>query len=199
MLVFSATMFLNCSPFSTEKELVDYVDPLLGTSSSRWMLFPGPTLPFGMVKLSPDNSELSGLLDSGYEYTTESISGFSHVHSWNMSGFITMPTTGKVKIKPGSKKNPDEGYRSRYTQVNEKASTGYYSVYLDDYDVKAELTTTTRTGFQRYTFPKSNEAHILFDLKIPEESSPKIINAEIVKVSASEITGFVKRNDGKNE
>ena len=191
--IFSATVLFNCSPVSSKKELSDYVNPLLGTSSSRWMLFPGPCLPFGMVKLSPDNMDPTGMLDAGYEYTTNSISGFSNVHSWIMSGFITMPTTGDIKIKPGSEANPDEGYRSRFSHKNEEASVGYYAVYLDDYNIKAELTATTRTGFQRYTFPKSDKAHILFDLKIPEETDVKIVSAEITKVTDTEITGFVKR------
>ena len=189
----TATILFNCSPTSSKKQPVDYVDPFLGTSSSRWMLFPGPTLPFGMVKLSPDNMDPTGMLDAGYEYSTNSITGFSNVHSWLMSGFISMPTTGEIKIKPGSEKNPDEGYRSTFSHENEKASVGYYSVYLDDYDIKAELTTTTRTGFQRYTFPESDNAHILFDLQIPEETDVKIVSAEITKVTDKEITGFVKR------
>ena len=148
-LLVLALLFSNL--YSQQKQPVDYVDPFLGTSSSRWMLYPGPSMPFGMVKLSPDNSEINGMLDAGYEYTTETISGFGHVHSWMMGSFLTMPTTGDIKIKPGFKDKPDEGYRSRYSHVNENASTGYYSVYLDDYKVKAELTATTRTGFQRYT------------------------------------------------
>jgi len=198
-LFFLLVMLLCSNLYSQEKEPVDYVDPLLGTSSSRWMLYPGACMPFGMVKLSPDNSEISGMLDAGYEYTTESISGFGHVHSWMMGSFLTMPTIGSLKTKPGLKSNPDEGYRSRFSHKNEKASPGYYSVYLDDYNVKAELTATTRTGFQRYTFPKNSNAHILFDLQIPEEGRPKIIKAEIVKISDSEIAGFVKRNDAWNE
>lgn len=198
-LIILFVMLLCSYLYSQEKELVDYVDPLLGTSSSRWMLYPGASMPFGMVKLSPDNSEISGMLDAGYEYTTESISGFGHVHSWMMGSFLTMPTTGILKTKPGHKSNPDEGYRSRFSHKNEKASPGYYSVYLDDYDIKAELTATTRTGFQRYIFPKKSNAHILFDLQIPEEGRPKIINAKIEKVNDSEIAGFVKRIDGWNE
>ena len=199
ILILLIAMLLCPKMFSQEKQPVDYVDPFLGTSSSRWMLYPGPSMPFGMVKLSPDNSDISGILDAGYEYTIESITGFGHVHSWMMGSFLTIPTIGKVKIKPGSKVNPDEGYRSRINHDNEKASTGYYSVYLDDYDVKAELTATTRTGFQRYTFPKTSKAHILFDLQIPEEGRPEIISAEIVKVSDREISGFVKRIAGWNE
>ena len=193
------TVIIYSSFFPQQKQPVDYVDPFLGTSSSRWMLYPGPSMPFGMVKLSPDNSELSGMLDAGYEYTTESISGFGHVHSWMMGSFLTMPITGNIKIIPGSKNNPDEGYRSRFSHDHENASIGYYSVYLDDYDIKAELTATTRTGFQRYTFPNTNSAQILFDLQVPEEGRPEIISAEIEKVNDTEIAGFVSRIAGWNE
>ncbi len=199
LMAFIVVFFLSCNSIPTEKQPVDYVDPFLGTSSSRWMLFPGPCLPFGMVKLSPDNMDPTGMLDAGYEYTTESIAGFSNVHSWIMSGFITMPTTGKVKIKSGSEANPEQGYRSKFSHKNENASVGYYSVYLDDYNIKAELTATTRTGFQRYTFPKTSDAHILFDLQIPEETDVKIISAEITKISDTEITGFVKRVHNMND
>ncbi len=199
LITFLTALFLSCNSIPTEKQPIDYVDPFLGTSSSRWMLFPGPCLPFGMVKLSPDNMDPTGMLDAGYEYTTNSISGFSNVHSWIMSGFITMPTTGDIKIKPGSEANPDEGYRSRFSHKNEEASVGYYAVYLDDYNIKAELTATTRTGFQRYTFPKSDKAHILFDLQIPEETDVEIVSAEITKVTDTEIIGFVKRVYNMND
>ena len=181
-----------------DKQPVDYVDPLLGTSSSRWMLFPGPCLPFGMVKLSPDNTDLWSM-DAGYEYGINSISGFGHVHSWMMGSFLIMPTTGDVKILPGTKNDPDAGYRSRFKHKNETASTGYYSVFLDDYKIKAELTATTRAGMQRYTFPKSQKAHILFDLQVPEEDKTQIIKASIHKVSDTEIEGAVQRKMGWNE
>ena len=98
-IVSLAVVLPCCNQHSTEKELADYVNPLLGTSSSRWMLFPGPSLPFGMVKLSPDNTDEGEYkLGAGYEYKINSISGFGHVHSWMMASFITMPTTGEVKI-----------------------------------------------------------------------------------------------------
>ncbi len=197
-IIFLIAMLLCFNLYSQEKQPVDYVDPFSGTSSSRWMLFPGSTVPFGMVKLSPDNTD-DWLMDAGYEYLIESISGFGFIHSWKMGSILTMPTTGKVKIKPGLKNNPDEGYRSRYSHENEKASPGYYSVYLEDYDIKAELTTTTRTGFQRYTFPKTTDAHILFDLEVPEEDLSTIIEASIKKINDSEIAGFVKRKNDWNE
>ncbi|GAB1452690.1 hypothetical protein MASR2M47_27460 [Draconibacterium sp.] len=83
-----------------QKEPVDYVDPFLGTSGNRWMLFPGPTLPFGMVKLSPDNTD-DYAMDAGYEYKNNSVCGFGHVHSWAEGSFLTMPCTGELRIQPG--------------------------------------------------------------------------------------------------
>ncbi|MFV2070000.1 MAG: GH92 family glycosyl hydrolase, partial [Pirellulales bacterium] len=183
---------------AAEKEPADYVDLFLGTSSSRWMLYPGPSMPFGMVKLSPDNTD-AWSMDAGYEYGIESICGFGHVHSWMMGSFLTMPTTGPMKVVPGPKTDPDAGYRSRFSHDNEQASPGYYAVTLDDYGIKAELTATTRTGFQRYTFPKSDEAHIVFDLQIPEEGHPRIVEAFVRKVNEAEIAGSVKRVAGWNE
>ena len=197
-IFFLATLLFNCNSNSTEKELADYVDPLLGTSSSRWMLFPGPCLPFGMVKLSPDNTDEGQYkLGAGYEYKINSISGFGHVHSWMMASFITMPTTGELKILVGTADDPDSGYRSRINNVNTKASAGYYSTLLEDYDINAELTATTRGGFQRYTFPKTESGQILFDFKITEEEPSTIIDAAITKVSDTEIEGYVKREAGQ--
>ena len=180
------------------EEPVDFVDPMLGTSSSRWMLYPGPSLPFGMVKLSPDNTEQSGL-DAGYEYTIESLSGFGHVHSWGMGSFLTMPITGPLRVIPGPQDDPDKGYRSRYRHDRETASPGYYAVTLDDYRIRAELTATTRTGVQRYTFPEAQEAYILFDLKIPEGHRTPLVEGRITRVSATEIEGYAKRKGGWNE
>ena len=171
----------------TDKKPVDYVDPMIGTHNSRWILFPGPTVPFGMVKLSPDNQELGW--KAGYEYDIHNIAGFSHIHSWTMAGLLTMPTVGELKIKPGTEKHPERGYRSTFKHQNEKASAGYYSVLLDDYNIQAELTTTTRTGFQRYTFPENDSARILIDLQIPSEYGFEIFYTEIKKVSDTEIEG----------
>jgi len=197
LLILSAIVVLaSCTKHV--KEPVDYVDPFLGTSSCRWMLFPGATMPFGMVKLSPDNTD-EYLMDAGYEYSINSISGFGHVHSWMMGSFLTMPATGEIKIIPGTKDDPDSGYRSRIDHKNEKASPGYYSVQLDDYNIKAELTATTRGGFQRYTFPDGESGHVLFDLQVPEEGKPTIIEATIKQVNEKEIEGYVSRIAGWNE
>jgi predicted alpha-1,2-mannosidase len=193
-LIFFATM-LGCS---IQNEPVDYVDPFLGTSGNRWMLFPGATMPFGMVKLSPDNTD-DYAMDAGYEYKNNSICGFGHVHSWAMGSFLTMPCTGELRIQPGKFDGPDIGYRSPIDHETEKASPGYYSVLLKKYGIKAELTATTRGGFQKYTFPEGEKGHILFDLQVPEEDKSTILVAAIKKVNDTEIEGFVKRVSGWNE
>ena len=176
------------SLLQAQEKLVDHVDPLMGSHDSRWIMFPGPTLPFGMVKLSPDNQELGW--KAGYEYNLDNLAGFSHIHSWTMAGLMTVPTTGPLKIRPGTEKHPERGYRSRFSHDNETASPGYYSVFLDDYGVKAELTTTMRTGFQRYTFPENDSARILVDLLTPSEYGYEIFYTHIRRVSDTEIEGI---------
>jgi predicted alpha-1,2-mannosidase len=195
ILILSMVVVTSCTK---QKQPVDYVDPFLGTSGNRWMLFPGPCLPFGMVKLSPDNTD-DYAMDAGYEYKNNSICGFGHVHSWAMGSFLTMPGTGKIKIQPGKIDHPEQGYRSRINHNTEKAAPGYYSVLLEDYGIKAELTATTRGGFQRYTFPKGADGHILFDLQVPEEWKPLLVEASVRKVSDREIEGSVHRSSGFND
>ena len=198
----SFALMLSLTPGSSsvllaveKKQPVDWVDPILGTASSRWMLYPGPSMPFSMVKLSPDNQKQSW--KAGYEYTIENIAGFSHIHSWTMAGLLTMPITGKLQIVPGPESDPDKGYRSRFSHNTEVASPGYYAVTLEDYGIRAELTSTTRVGFQRYTFPKADEAYILFDLKFPTEYGFEVLDACIKKVSDMEISGYSKQQAGR--
>jgi predicted alpha-1,2-mannosidase len=170
------------------KRPIDYVDPFLGTVNSRWMQNPGPSMPYGMVQLSPDNQDQGW--KAGYDYNVNSITGFSHIHSWTMSGLLAMPTTGELKINPGTEKNPSSGYRSTFKKENEVSKVGYYSVFLDDYKVKAELTSTTRVGVHRYTFPKNYRSRILFDLLIDAEYGYELKNAVITKVSDTELMGY---------
>ncbi len=182
-----------------ERTPADWVDPLIGTSTSRWMLYPGSSLPFGMVKLSPDNQghdPARRLWKAGYEYTVENIMGFSHVHAWTMGGLLTMPVTGPRRIDPGPENDPDAGYRSRFDHARETASPGYYAVTLDDYGIRAELTCTTRAGFQRYTYPASGERRILFDLLFPTEYGKKVLDAAITRAGDREIEGYAKMQAG---
>lgn len=167
----------------------DYVDTKMGTGHSRWMIAPGPWMPFSMVKLSPDNQNPSW--QGGYEPVFESIGTFSHIHEWTMAGLGTMPTNGPLQVEVGDEKDADSGYRSRINKETEKAPIGYYSVDLTDYDIHAELTSTTRCGFQRYTFPKDRDgSRVLLDLVIPAEYSYNCLDAYIKKTSDYRIEGY---------
>ena len=167
----------------------DYVDQFMGTSGSRWMITPGPRMPMPMVQLSPNNE--GWVWKSGYEYQIESLSGFNHTQEWTMAGFLMMPTVGVLQTQPGSESNPDLGYRSRINKKTEKARIGKYSVDLTDYKIHVDLTSTVRSGFQRYIFPKSEVAHVLIDAFPPAEYAYENIETEIKQISSTKIEGFV--------
>src|SRR5690606_16851893 len=173
-------LFLNCSlTLFSQENLLKFVNPLIGTEKMRHT-YPGATAPFGAVQLSPDTDTISYELDgkynpdvykycAGYRYEDETIVGFSHTHfsgtgHSDLGDFLVMPTVGELKMNPGTAQNPESGFRSRFSHEEEFASPGYYSVKLKDYNIKAELTATTRVGVHRYTFPKSDQSHIILDL-----------------------------------
>ena len=170
----------------------DYVDTKMGTAHSRWMIAPGPWMPFSMVKLSPDNQNAGW--QAGYDPIFETIGGFSHIHEWTLAGLSIMPTNGELKINVGDEKNPDEGYRSRINKETEEAPIGYYKADLTDYNITAELSATTRCGFQRYTFPKDKQgSRVLIDLQNPAEYRYNLEEVKIEKVSPTRIEGFSKQ------
>ena len=181
---------------------VDYVNPFIGTDFFGHT-FPGASLPFAMVHLSPDIGTKGWTYCAGYIYSESSIIGFSHTH-WSGVGMVNggevllMPTVGdKLQVIPGSLKNPDEGYRSRFDHANESASPGYYSVLLKDYNVNVELTSTQRAGFHRYTFPEANNARIILDLghQIGDMSSGE--NSELKIIDNHRIEGAKSAGLGK--
>lgn len=150
----------------------DYVNPFIGTGGEGHT-YPGATVPFGMVQLSPetDAPPFRGGFRycAGYQYGDTSILGFAHTHfsgtgHSDMGDVLLMPTVGPLQLDPGTKENPDAGYRSRFSHDEESASPGYYSVVLKDSNIKAELTATNRVGVHKYTFPQSDSAHIILDL-----------------------------------
>ncbi|MFY0653191.1 MAG: GH92 family glycosyl hydrolase [Cyclobacteriaceae bacterium] len=162
---------------------VDLVNPFVDAANSRWFFFSSATRPFGMVNLSPDMG-LGGAWDSGYRYNQDTIRFFSHIHAWQLSGVPVLPATGKFKGHLGP-----HAYGSKYSHENESASAGYHSVVLEDYGIKAELTSTTRVGFHRYTFPKSDLSSILLDLNT--ELGPSGTDAGYVKkLSNTKIEGY---------
>lgn len=187
--------------FGQTKQPVDYADPLLGTSESRWMLNPGATMPFGMVQLAPDNQ--GGVWKSGYEYSLNNVGGFSHIHSWTMAGVSVMPTVGVLNVRRGPSDGPTTGwttgYRSRVDKASEKASPGYYAVTLMNGNIRTEMTATTRTGFFRFTFPEEENAHILLDLDIPFENTADILDAKFTRISDTEIEGYSRQKWSWNE
>ena len=144
-----------------------YVDPFVGTGG-HGHTYPGATVPFGMVQLSPDNGTQGWDWCSGYHYSDSIIAGFSHTHLsgtgiGDLCDISVMPVTGKVDwVKNPSKDS--QTYASLFSHDDESASPGYYAVYLKDYDIQAALTATKRAGFHQYIFPASKEAAIIFNL-----------------------------------
>lgn len=170
----------------------DYVDTMMGAAHSRWMIAPGPWMPFSMVKLSPDNQN-SGW-QGGYDPTFESVGSFSHIHEWTMAGLGMLPVNGPLKTKVGDEAKPDDGYRSRINKFTEEAPLGHYKVDLEDYNITAELTATTRAGFQRYTYPQDSASRVMIDLKIPAEYDYELDEVEIKKVSDYRLEGYSKQH-----
>lgn len=165
-----------------------YVNTMLGAGHSRWMIAPGPWMPFSMVKLSPDNQ--NGGWQAGYDPTFESIGTFSHIHEWTMTGLGIFPTAGPLQTKIGDEADPDSGYRSRFDKSTEQAPLGYYKVNLTDNNITAELTATTRASFQKYTWQNSETGRVMVDLQIPTEYGYNIKKVKIDKVSDKRIEGY---------
>lgn len=159
-------------------DIVDYVNPLIGASTSTeagkslhglGKTFPGPTTPFGLIQLSPD-TKTGGDNGPGYSWHCSTIEGFSFTHmsgiGWygDFGNFLVTPTTGPLHTFVGDEKRPAEGYRSTFSHDTEVARAGYYAVTLDDYDIRVELTTAKHAGMIRMTFPQSDTSRISIDL-----------------------------------
>jgi predicted alpha-1,2-mannosidase len=180
------------SPQKT-RETAGYVDTKMGSAHSRWMIAPGPWMPFSMVKLSPDNQDAGW--QAGYDPIFESIGTFSHIHEWTMAGLGFLPVNGELKTNMGDQYHPDEGYRSRFNKETEEAPIGYYKAELTDYGIVAELTSTTRCGFQRYTFPKEKHgSRVMIDLQIPAEYRYQIRGFKFEKIGEHQIVGYSKHH-----
>ena len=162
---------------------VDLVNPLVDSANSRWFFFSSATRPFGMVNLSPDMGT-AGAWESGYRYNQKTINFFSHIHAWQLSGVPVLPTTGVIKAHLGPKV-----YGSAYSHDRETVEAGYHAIFLDDYNIKAELTSTVRVGFHRYTFPQSDQSAIILDLSTPLGPSGTV-SGYVKKVSGKKLQGY---------
>ncbi|NJD22173.1 MAG: glycoside hydrolase family 92 protein [Melioribacter sp.] len=175
VVIFSLTLYAQ----HKTKTPYDYVNPFIGTDDMGHT-YPGAAVPFGLVQLSPETDSVLYSYGkgynpdvykycAGYQYADKTIVGFSHTHMngtghSDLGDFLIMPTTGKLRLNPGTKENPGSGYRSRFSHTNEKANPGYYAVHLDDYNIDVELTASDHVGFHKYKFPKTNDAHIILDM-----------------------------------
>ncbi len=185
--IFTLTGFLlimvACEAPVDIDEPAAYINPFIGTDG-HGHTYPGASMPFGMVQLSPDTRLVGWDAASGYHYSDSVIYGFSHT-ALNGTGvgdyndILVMPVVGEPVFL-------NTGYRSPFRKENEHAEAGYYSVFLDKPGVKAELTASTRVGYHRYTFPESQEANLIIDL----EHRDRVVESWIEFVSDTEIRGL---------
>ena len=181
------TLLYNCKP--NEQTYTQYVNPFIGTGG-HGHTYPGATLPFGMVQLSPD-SRLEGWDGcSGYHYTDSVIYGFSHTH---LSGtgvsdygdILLMPIQGEIEFDNGAKNNGNTGYASSFLKKNENARPGYYEVLLDKHDIRVRLTSTVRVGIHEYTFNQEGPSHLILDLTHRD----RLIGDSIAILNNKEVVG----------
>ena len=167
--------------------LITYVNPFIGTGG-HGHTYPGATMPFGMMQLSPD-TRLDGWDGcSGYHYSDDEIYGFSHTH---LSGtgvsdygdILLMPTNTQI-FNNGA--NGKEGYKSKFSHDNEVAEPGFYKVHLEDTNIDVELTTSKRSGIHKYNFPSVENQFVILDLEHRDE----VLDAKIDKISDTEIVGY---------
>ncbi|RCH55788.1 glycoside hydrolase family 92 protein [Mucilaginibacter hurinus] len=187
-----------------EKQPVDYINPFIGASTKAGenqteffpgKTFPGAASPFGLAQFSP-NTVTGGDNASGYSYENTSIEGFSVMHlsgtGWygELGNFLVMPTTGPMKTVAGRLGKEAEGWRSEYKKENEKATAGYYSVLLDKYNVKAEMTVAPHSGIMRFTFPENKQSRIQIDLARRIAGTSVLQNVKVLNDST--IQGWMK-------
>ncbi|HWS01592.1 MAG TPA: GH92 family glycosyl hydrolase, partial [Prolixibacteraceae bacterium] len=178
-----------------------YVNPFLGTDFFGHT-YPGASLPFAMVHVSPDCNTVGWTYCAGYTWSDQSIMGFSHTHFSGVgmvSGgdILLQPmVSDRIKIVPGTIEKPEEGYRSRFDHKDESASPGYYSVYLKDNLVKVELTATKRAAMHRYTFPETLNARVILDIGHQIGTTPSTGNSRVDIVNDHQLEGFKSTERG---
>lgn len=154
---------------TAEVSRTSYVRPLVGTDGYG-NVYPGAHIPFGGIQISPDTDDDYYDAAAGYKYAHKTLMGFSLNHLSgtgipDLGDFLFMPGVGEIKLQPGTHNDPDAGYRSRYSHEAEWCSPNYYGVLLSDYGVKAEMTAAQHSGVLRFTYPKTDNAFILLDMK----------------------------------
>ncbi len=174
-------------PAKKDKALISYVNPFIGTGG-HGHTYPGASMPFGMMQLSPD-TRLEGWDGcSGYHYSDEYIYGFSHTHLSGTGvsdyGDILLMPTNTVNFNNGS--DGKKGYRAHFSHENEVAEPGYYKVHLDSTNIDVELTVSKRSGIHKYQFPSSKNQIIILDLEHRDE----LLEGNITKISNYDVEGY---------
>jgi len=197
-VLLSSLIFGCTKPHLKPNVLTRFVNPFIGTDGPG-NTYPGATVPFGMVQLSPDIGIGGWDRIAGYFYKDSIISGFSHLHlsgtgAGDLYDILVMPSNSKF-----SKRIKANGFRpfSKFSHQKESATAGYYSVDLLDFGIKAEVTATRRTGVHRYTFPKDDNSVITIDLgyalnwDAPTETQIKIVDKNTIE-GFRKSTGWAK-------
>ena len=186
-LIISCNSRSKILPAQKDLALISYVNPFIGTGG-HGHTYPGATMPFGMMQLSPD-TRLDGWDGcSGYHYSDDEIYGFSHTH---LSGtgvsdygdILLMPTT-KAIFNNGA--DGKEGYKSKFSHDKEIAEPGYYKVHLDETNIDVELTVSKRSGIHKYSFNETQQDYIILDL----EHRDQLLAHQIEQISPTVIQGF---------
>lgn len=199
---FIISLSLSCKTekrsVAADEDLTKYVDPQIGTAHCRWFHVAPGANPFGMAKPGPSTDghlgNASGWEAVGYDFRHNSIEGFPNFHEFQIGGVVFMPTNGELRTIPGSLDFSDKGYRSRFEKQDEILSPGYYTVILKDYNIRAELTSTSRVSFHRYTFPANEQSHIIFDIGNKQGESGEVKNASVVLTKEGNVEGYVETN-----
>lgn len=192
VIVCATIFFVACGNKNEEKDYTQFVNPFIGTGG-HGHTFPGAVVPNGGIQPSPDTRIDGWDACSGYHYSDSTINGFSHTHlsgtgCCDYGDVLMMPTVGEQKIAYLGKSSQQMAYASVFSHENEVAEPGYYSVFLDTYGVKAELTATKRVALHRYTFPETNQAGMIVDLDYSLQRQ-KNENMSIEVISDTEIVG----------
>ncbi|WGD35467.1 GH92 family glycosyl hydrolase [Olleya sp. YS] len=187
LFVVSCKKQIDNTPVTKHKPLIAYVNPFIGTGG-HGHTYPGASLPFGMMQLSPD-TRLDGWDGcSGYHYSDNYIYGFSHTH---LSG-TGVSDYGDILIMPTNKQNfnngadGNAGYRAHFSHDKEIAKPGYYKVTLDSTNIEVELTVSKRSGIHKYQFPSADNQFAIVDLIHRD----KVLDAKIDRISDTEIVGY---------
>jgi predicted alpha-1,2-mannosidase len=169
IVIFIASCKINIDKNTTQQSFVaNYVDPFIGTGG-HGHTYPGATVPFGMLQVSPDNGVSSWDWCSGYHYSDSIVAGFSHLHLsgtgiGDLADILFMPINKKVDLTIKAASRDLLPYKSKYSHANEKTIPGYYQVFLEDPKINVELTSSQRTALHKYTFNTNDTQSVVVDL-----------------------------------